>query len=119
MAALVLCGGGSRGAVEVGLYRALVELGIGIDFIVSSSIGAVNGALIAAGLSPAEVAEHWRAIGTRDVVGSRWQLVRLLWGAPSVFWPTHMWQTASSCANRTPRRGQSQNPSFDQTSQNV
>ncbi len=83
--ALVLCGGGSRGAVEVGLYRAMVELGIRIDFIVSSSIGAVNGALIAAGLSPAEVAEHWRAIGTRDVVGSRWQLVRLLWGAPSVF----------------------------------
>lgn len=25
MTALVLCGGGSRGAVEVGLYRALVE----------------------------------------------------------------------------------------------
>jgi len=30
--ALVLRGGGSRGAVEVGLYRALVELDILLDF---------------------------------------------------------------------------------------
>jgi len=83
--ALVLCGGGSRGAVEVGLYRAMAELGIRIDFIVGSSIGAVNGALIAAGLNPVEVAEQWKSLRTRDVVGSRWHLVRLLTGAPSVF----------------------------------
>jgi NTE family protein len=83
--ALVLGGGGSRGAVEVGLYRALVELGIRIDLIVSSSIGAVNGALIAAGLAPKEVEDCWRAIGTRDIVGSRWQFLRLLTGASSVF----------------------------------
>ena len=55
LTALVLGGGGSRGAVGVGLYRALVELGIRIDLIVSSSIGAVNGALIAAGLIAAGV----------------------------------------------------------------
>jgi NTE family protein len=84
-AALVLCGGGSGGAVEVGLYRALVELGIHIDFVVGSSIGSVNGALIAAGLSPGQVAGHWRKLRTADVVGSRWQFVRLLSGAPSVF----------------------------------
>lgn len=83
--ALVLCGGGSRGAVEVGLYQAVVELGIPIDFIVGSSIGAVNGALIAAGLSPPEIARHWRSLRTRDVVGSRWGFLRFLAGAPSVF----------------------------------
>lgn len=83
--ALVLGGGGSRGAIEVGLYQALVELGIRIDFLVGSSIGAVNGALIAAGLSPSEVAQHWRELRTREVVGSRWQFLRLLGGAPSVF----------------------------------
>ena len=44
--ALVLCGGGSGGAVEAGLYKALVELGIHIDFVVGSSIGSVNGALV-------------------------------------------------------------------------
>ncbi len=83
--ALVLCGGGAPGAVEVGLYRALVELGVQFDFVVGSSIGAVNGALIAAGLSPAEIEEHWRRLRTRDVLGPRWQAVRLLWGAPSVY----------------------------------
>src|SRR5258708_38237930 len=79
--ALVLGGGGSRGAVGVGLFRALVELGIGIDLIVSSSIGAVNEALIAAGLSPEEIEGRWRALRTRDVVGARWQFLRLLTGA--------------------------------------
>ncbi len=83
--ALVLGGGGSRGAVGVGLYRAVVELGIHIDLIVSSSIGAVNGALIAAGLSPRELEDHWRTLRTRDIVGSRWQFLRLLTGASSVF----------------------------------
>lgn len=85
LTALVLCGGGSRGAVEVGLYRAVVELGIPIDFVVGSSIGAVNGALIAAGMSPEDLARHWRSLRTRDIVSSRWQLVRLLTGASSVF----------------------------------
>lgn len=83
--ALVLCGGGALGAVEVGLYRALVELGITFDFVVGASIGAVNGALIAAGLTPAEMEERWRRLRTRDVLGPRWQAIRLLWGAPSVF----------------------------------
>ncbi|MCL6505496.1 MAG: patatin-like phospholipase family protein [Bryobacteraceae bacterium] len=83
--ALVLCGGGAPGAVEVGLYRALVELGVQFDFVVGSSIGAVNGALIAAGLSPAEIEEHWRRLRTRDVLGPRWQAIRLLWGAPSIY----------------------------------
>ena len=83
--ALVLCGGRSRGAVEVGLYRAAFELGIAVDFVLGSSIGAVNGALIAAGLSPAEIEARWRSLRTRDVIGSRWQLFRLLTGASSVF----------------------------------
>jgi NTE family protein len=83
--ALVLCGGGSRGAVEVGLYRAACELGIAVDFVLGSSIGAVNGALIAAGLSPPEIEARWRSLRTRNVIGSRWQLLRLLTGAASVF----------------------------------
>ncbi len=83
--ALILGGGGSRGAVAAGLYRALVELGIQIDLIVSSSIGAVNGAFIAAGMSPKELESHWKSLRRSDVVGSRWQFLRLLTGAPSVF----------------------------------
>jgi len=40
---LVLCGGGSRGALEVGFYRALVGMDMPIDLIVGSSVGAPNG----------------------------------------------------------------------------
>jgi NTE family protein len=83
--ALVLGGGGSRGAVGVGLYKALVELGIPLDFIVSSSIGAVTGAFIAAGMSPTELESHWKSLRTSDVIGSRWQFLRLLMGASSAF----------------------------------
>ncbi len=83
--ALVFGGGGSRGAVAVGLYRALAELGIQIDLIVSSSIGAVNGAFIAAGMTPNELESRWRALRTPDVVGSRWHFLQLLTGASSAF----------------------------------
>ena len=47
--ALVLCGGGSRGAYEIGAYKALQEAGYTFDIIVGTSIGALNGALIAQG----------------------------------------------------------------------
>ncbi|MBI3629495.1 MAG: patatin-like phospholipase family protein [Candidatus Rokubacteria bacterium] len=80
MTALILCGGGSRGAVEVGLYRALVELGIRFDLIVGASVGAINGAAIAGGMSPGDLAAMWRALRARDVFRvNRRLLTRLLW----------------------------------------
>ena len=47
-AAFVLGGGGVLGAVEVGMLRALFRAGIRPDLVVGTSIGAVNGALVAA-----------------------------------------------------------------------
>ncbi len=47
--ALVLSGGGSRGAYEVGVWQALTRLGIDIDIVTGSSVGAINGAMIAQG----------------------------------------------------------------------
>lgn len=44
--ALVLAGGGSRGAYQMGVWKALRELNISIDGVFGSSIGALNGALI-------------------------------------------------------------------------
>jgi NTE family protein len=73
--ALVLCGGGSRGAVEIGFYRALVEMGIPIDLIVGSSMGALNGAFIAAGVSVNEIYDLWRRVRFRDLFGSNWSLL--------------------------------------------
>ncbi len=44
--ALVLSGGGSRGAYEIGVWQALRELGIRIDIVTGTSVGALNGAVI-------------------------------------------------------------------------
>lgn len=71
--ALVLCGGGSRGALELGFYRALVELGVPIDLIVGSSVGALNGAFIAAGESADRMSVLWRSIRFRDLFGLNWR----------------------------------------------
>ena len=44
---LVLAGGGARGLAHLGLYRALREQGVEIDFVGGTSIGAVMAALMA------------------------------------------------------------------------
>ena len=44
---LVFQGGGALGAYQGGVYQALHEAGIEPDWIVGTSIGALNGALIA------------------------------------------------------------------------
>jgi NTE family protein len=46
--AFVLGGGGLLGAYEVGMLRALSEAGIQPDLVVGTSVGAINGAFVAA-----------------------------------------------------------------------
>ncbi|MBD3941189.1 patatin-like phospholipase family protein [Microbacterium sp. NEAU-LLC] len=53
--AFVLGGGGVRGAVEIGMLRALLERGIRPDLVVGTSIGSINGALVAADPTPAVI----------------------------------------------------------------
>lgn len=47
--ALVLAGGGTKGAYQIGALKALKELGIEIEAITGASIGAINGAIVAQG----------------------------------------------------------------------
>ena len=54
--AFVLGGGGVLGAHEVGMLRALAEAGIVPDVVVGTSVGAINGAFVAA--DPAGAAER-------------------------------------------------------------
>jgi predicted acylesterase/phospholipase RssA len=68
-AALVLCGGGSRGAREVGFYRALTEFGVRPDFILGCSIGALNGAFIASGMAPSELVRLWTEFRLHRALG--------------------------------------------------
>ena len=51
--AFVLGGGGVLGACEVGMLRALLERGVKPDLVVGTSIGALNGAFVAADPTPA------------------------------------------------------------------
>ena len=70
--AFVLGGGGHLGAHEVGMLKALVERGILPDLIIGTSIGAINGAMVAADPTPAAVdqlAEIWTGIQDTDVFG--------------------------------------------------
>src|SRR5579872_4608660 len=46
--AFVLGGGGSLGAMQVGMLEALVEHAIVPDLVVGTSVGAINGAILAA-----------------------------------------------------------------------
>jgi NTE family protein len=65
--ALVLSGGGGRGAYECGVYKYLEEAGLLPDILVGTSIGAINAAAIACGRTAAELEEAWLATRTRDV----------------------------------------------------
>jgi NTE family protein len=57
---LVLGGGGARGFAHIGLIRALEELHLPIDVIGGSSMGAFIGAMLACGMSSAEMTEVMR-----------------------------------------------------------
>lgn len=61
--AFVLGGGGLRGAAEVGMIKALSEANIKPDVILGTSIGSVNGAIIASGPleeTAPKLEEMWR-----------------------------------------------------------
>ena len=66
--ALALSGGGTRGAYEVGAYKALIEMGIKINAIVGTSIGALNAAMfISNGIDSAE--DMYNKIVITDILG--------------------------------------------------
>ena len=79
-AGLVLSGGGARGAYQAGALRALAERWEGPPFsvVTGSSIGAVNGAMVAEGLEAGDLAaaarrldNAWRELGA--VVRLNWK----------------------------------------------
>ncbi len=64
--AFVLSGGASLGAIQAGMLRALYERRVAPDFIVATSVGAVNGAFIAS--RPTTPA-------TADLLGDVWRRI--------------------------------------------
>lgn len=53
--ALVLSGGGARGAAQVGVLKAFERHHVPVDFIAATSMGAIIGGLYASGYSAAEI----------------------------------------------------------------
>jgi NTE family protein len=78
--ALILSGGGGRGAFHAGVYKYLMKNHkVNVDsnhtaawdpqIIVGTSIGAVNGAAIAQGMPADQLVEVWKSLEEKDIQG--------------------------------------------------
>jgi len=88
--AIVLSGGGNRGALQVGALKAFFEHGIRPDILVGTSAGAMNAAFIATDPSPAGVerlADIWRQAGSANLFPGNilTQAFRFLLGKDSLY----------------------------------
>ncbi|PKO72204.1 MAG: patatin [Betaproteobacteria bacterium HGW-Betaproteobacteria-14] len=97
---LVMQGGGALGAFQAGVYEAMHEAGIEPDWVVGTSIGAINGAIIAGNSSQnrlsrlrqfwemvasgAASAPHWKAFGMGNLMHNLNTVAR---GIPGFFAP--------------------------------
>ena len=73
--AFVLAGGGSFGAVQVGMLRELLARDIVPDLVVGSSVGAINGAYLAGTPTAGGIAQLeaiWRGLRRRDIFPLTW-----------------------------------------------
>lgn len=83
--ALVLGGGGSKGAVQAGFLHAVDHLDIQVDLIVAASVGAINGAFYAAGMSTKSIGHEWIRVRRGDLFSFNWNILRYGTGAESIF----------------------------------
>ncbi len=68
--AFVLAGGGSRGAVQVGMLAELISRGIRADRVYGASVGAINGAAYSGDPTAENIermAEIWRGVTGADI----------------------------------------------------
>src|ERR1700688_2531793 len=88
---LVLQGGGALGSYQAGVYQALQEAGIEPDWIVGTSIGAINASLIA-GNAPQDRLPRLREFWSRVQRAHQWDLRGVLPGFSDKwsYWTTLM-----------------------------
>ena len=81
--AFVFAGGGSFGAIQVGMMHSLAARGISADMVVGSSVGALNGAFYAGDPTLQGVLRLeaiWRGLHRHDVFPVTWRtLLGFLW----------------------------------------
>ena len=110
MRAFVLVGGGSLGSVQAGMLQALLCAGIAPDLVVGTSVGALNGALLAGAPTVAGVealGALWRGLRRRDVFPVEPLRAAVGAGTPAVAGPGVRAGGAArpAPAPRRPRRG--------------
>lgn len=66
--ALVLSGGGARGAAHIGVLKVLEELRVPVDLIIGTSMGAVVGGTYASGMSIEEMEERIGLINSDNIL---------------------------------------------------
>ncbi len=81
--AIVLPGGGGRGAYQVGVVKALMEQGLTFDFAFGTSIGGLNAAMIAQG-DLQRLEELWSTMKAKDIFF-------IAFGSPN--WPLGPWSS--------------------------
>jgi NTE family protein len=86
---LVLQGGGALGAYQIGVYEALHEAGVEPDWIIGTSIGAINASIIA-GNKPQERLAKLNAFWKRMETPSIWPLASAWTGVSDTwsYWST-------------------------------
>ena len=63
--ALILSGGGGRGAFQVGVLKFLEEIGWKPDLICGTSVGAINAVGLGCGMTPDQLARIWKTYDRR------------------------------------------------------
>ncbi len=76
--ALVLSGGGARGAIHLGILKALDEYNIKVDAIAGTSIGAIIGAFYSAGITPLQMKNIMASQGFVKMFHFSWNTKGLL-----------------------------------------
>lgn len=65
--ALILSGGGARGAFQVGVLKFLEETGWKPDLICGTSVGAINAVGLGCGMNPDQLAHIWKTYNRRKI----------------------------------------------------
>ena len=82
--ALVFSGGGSKGAFEVGVAKVLLKKIIP-DVIIGTSIGSINGALIALDTPIKQMEKMWKKVTKKDIFPFNKKILYKLHFAESIY----------------------------------
>ncbi|QRM88503.1 patatin [Lacinutrix sp. WUR7] len=65
---LVLSGGGAKGLAHIGTLKVIDSLGIRVDYVAGTSMGAIIGSLYASGYSGKEIDSIFQAVNFDDII---------------------------------------------------